>query len=122
MKLFRALKKWNILMPVEYKKSSMYELVMNDDTYHKDHWCVKILEGELEGLVYQYDTVAFNEDESGQGYLDFNILMVENPKEKDFTSAPATVILGNILCEIVEDNLRESTDGDGNSNTETPAE
>lgn len=103
--------------------SVKYDLVMREDTYHKEHWCVQILEGELEGLVFQYDTIKFNEDEDGVGYLDFNILTVENSNEYDLTSEFTTSILGDILCEIVEENLRErETNVNGNSNTEAPAE
>jgi len=103
--------------------SVKYDLVMREETYHNEHWCIEILEGELEGFVYQYDTVKFHEDEEGAGFLDFNILTVENPNEYDLTSESTTSILGDVLCEIVEENLRESVEnGNGNINTEAPAE
>jgi len=100
-----------------------YELITHDNGYHKDHWSLKILDGELEGLIYQYDTISFNEDDDGQGFLNFNILTIDNPNEYDLTSSEVTEILGNVLVEIVNEQMtRESENGDGNSNTEAPAE
>lgn len=84
-----------------------YELVAHDKGFHEDHWCVKMLDGELEGLAYQYDTVTFNEDEDGQGVLDFNILAVENPSDYDLTAKPVTELLGNVLVDIIEAQLAD---------------
>ena len=47
------------------------------NAYHSDHWAIEVLEGELEGFVFQYDTVKFRE-EDGQGILDFEVLDVQN--------------------------------------------
>jgi len=84
-----------------------YELFDHDEGFHDKHWCLKILDGELEGLVYQYDTVAFNEDKDGQGVLDFNILTVENPSDYDLTAETVTTLLGNILVDIIEEQLAD---------------
>lgn len=83
-----------------------YELVWNPKGFHDDHWCVKISDGELEGLAYQYDTVKFEEYE-GQGVLDFNILAVENPSEYDLTGKSVTDLLGSILVDIIEAQLAD---------------
>jgi hypothetical protein len=100
-----------------------YELVTDDRGYHKDHWSLKILDGELEGLAYQYDTISFNEDEEGQVFLNFNILTIDNPNECDLTSSRVTDILGQVLVELVTEHMnKESENGDGNSNTEAPTE
>ena len=100
-----------------------YELITHDGGYHKDHWSLKILDGELEGLIYQYDTISFNEDDNGQGFLNFNILTIDNPNEYDLTSGEVTDILGQVLVELVTEQMnKESENGDGNSNTEAPTE
>ena len=99
-----------------------YKLVESEgEGYHSDHWAIQILEGECEGLTYQYDTVQFNEVD-GQGVLDFQTISIENPKENDLTSESVVGIMGDILIDIIETQLREIENGDGNTDTEAPAE
>jgi len=102
-------------MPVKYK------LVERDEAYHSDHWAIEVLEGELEGFVFQYDTVKFRE-EDGQGILDFEVLDVKNGEKVDVNNETTSNILGGILVDIIEQNMREMENGDGNTDTETPAE
>jgi hypothetical protein len=103
-------------MPVKY------DLVMDEEAYHDEHWSIKILEGDLEGVVFQYDTVKFREEEGADGaVLDFDILYIEG-EEKAAAHDGADQIFGDILVGIIEENLREmAKDGNGNSNTEAPA-
>jgi hypothetical protein len=101
-------------MPVKY------DLVQHDDAFHDDHWAIKILEGDLEGVVYQYDTVTFREDDDGVGFLDFDVLWIEGEEIAAFRDYEK--ITGEILAGIIEENVREMTDGDRDTNTETPAE
>ena len=102
-------------MPVKY------DLVMDEEAYHDEHWSIKILEGDLEGVVFQYDTVKFRE-EDGQGILDFEVLDVQNGEKVDVNNEATSNILGGILVDIIEQNMREMANGDGNTDTETPAE
>lgn len=98
-----------------------YKLVESEgEGYHSDHWAIQILEGECEGLTYQYDTVQFNEVD-GQGVLDFQTISIENPKENDLTSESVVGIMGDILIDIIETQLRESKD-EGAIDTEASAE
>ena len=97
-----------------------YDLVEHSDAYHDKHWAIKILEGKLEGAIYQYDTVKFRE-EDGQGILDFEILKVENCEEIDLDDQETSDVLGGILVNIIEENLREIGNGDGNTDTEASA-
>jgi hypothetical protein len=98
-----------------------YELVEAKSGYHEDHWAIKLLEGDYEGVTYQYDTVAF-EEENGQTILKFNTITVENPNEKDLTSESFKDTIGDILVEIIEEQLREENNGNGKSDTEEPTE
>lgn len=104
-------------MPVKYK------LVETDgEAFHSDHWAIEILEGECEGLTYQYDTVQFNE-EGDQAVLDFHTITIDNPKENDLTSDNVIGIMGDILVDIIETQLREMKEnGDGTTDTETSTE
>ncbi len=102
-------------MPVKY------ELVTNDDAYHDDHWAIKIMEGDLEGVVFQYDTIKFRE-EDGQGILDFEVLNVEKGEMVDTNDSATSDILGGILVDIIEQQMREmDNNGDGNTDTEASA-
>ena len=65
-----------------------------------NQFAVEILEGELEGLTYQYDSVKINEDGAEVG-LDYNILDVTG-EEVDCDE-----ILGDILVDIIETKLKE---------------
>lgn len=106
-------------MPVKY------ELVAADgEGFHPDHWAIKVLEGECEGLVFQYDTVQFHEnDNDGNAELEFHTINIENPKENDLTSESVVGIMGDILVDIIETQLREMRDnGDGTTDTETSTE
>ena len=75
-------------------------------------FAVEILEGELEGLTYQYDSVKINEDGAEVG-LDYNILDVTGEEvdgdvlELDLFSESNEEILGDILVDIIETKLKE---------------
>ena len=77
-----------------------------------DQFAVEILEGELEGLTYQYDSVKINEDGAEVG-LDYNILDVTGEEvdgdvlELDLYSESNEEILGDILVDIIETKLKE---------------
>lgn len=99
-----------------------YELVEHDNTFHDNHWAIRLDEGEYEGVVYQYDTVSFNEDD-GEMILSFNTITLDNPNEKDLTTDEFETILGDILTNIIEEQLEQMEDGDdGTGGTETPTE
>ena len=77
-----------------------------------NQFAVEILEGELEGLTYQYDSVKINEDGAEVG-LDYNILDVTGEEvdgdvlELDLFSESSEEILGDILVDIIETKLKE---------------
>ena len=77
-----------------------------------NQFAVEILEGELEGLTYQYDSVKINEDGAEVG-LDYNILDVTGEEvdcdvlELDLYSESNKEILGDILVDIIETKLKE---------------
>lgn len=80
------------------------------------------MEGELEGVAFQYDTVKFREEDSGDVVLDFDVLYVENGERLDPSEESTSKVLGDILVDIIETNLREMDDGNGNIDTEASAE
>lgn len=86
-----------------------YELVDNKKAFHDDHWCVKITEGDYEGLVYQYDVVRIDDevDDNGAAQLTFNTITIDNPNNVDLTQENDKGILGGILVEIISQQLEE---------------
>ena len=99
-----------------------YELIEHENSFHENHWAVKINEGEYEGVAYQYDTVSINEEE-GDVVLSFNTITLANPNELDLKSDKFESIIGDILVGIIEEQLEQMTDGeDGTGSTETPTE
>jgi hypothetical protein len=105
-------------------KITKYELIEHPKGFHDKHWCVKLVEGEYSGVVYQYDTVKFEEDGSDV-MLVFNTITIENPKKQDLTSEEFKSIIGPILTELVEEYLKraeEQNEQNGTGDTETPTE
>lgn len=99
-----------------------YDLIVHENEFHKDHWAIKIQEGEYEGVVYQYDTVSINED-VGDVVLTFNTVTLDNPNELDLTNSEFESIIGAILTEIIEEQMEQMNDGEnGTGDTEASAE
>jgi len=103
-------------MPVKY------ELVEHDNSFHENHWAVRLEEGEYSGVVYQYDTVSVNEEE-GEVVLSFNTITLDNPEDKDLKTDEFEGIIGDILTSIIQEQLEQIVDGeDGTGDTQAPAE
>ena len=106
-----------------------YELVEHDNNFHENHWAIRLLEGDYQNVVYQYDTVSISEpDESGQMSLNFNIVTIENPDNYDLTETDFKNTIGDILVKLIEENSENTIDGDelngedGTGSTEASAE
>lgn len=100
-----------------------FDLVESKKAFHDGHWCIRILDGEYEGLVYQYDTVRIEEDDEG-AVLHFNTITVENPNNADLTEENDKHILGGILTAIIEEELNQldkEQDENGTPDTEESA-
>lgn len=99
-----------------------FDLIEHDNSFHENHWAVKIAEGDYEGVVYQYDTVSINEEE-GDVVLSFNTITLDNPKELDLTTDEFESTIGDILTSVIEEQLEQLNDGkDGTGDTEASAE
>lgn len=99
-----------------------YSLIEHENSFHANHWALKIEEGDYEGVAFQYDTVSFNE-EDGDVVLSFNTITLDNPNQADLTSEEFESIVGNILVEIIEEQLENAENGeDGTGGVEASAE
>ena len=98
-----------------------FEVVEHPNSFHDDHWCIKILDGEYAGLVYQYDVVKIGEelDEEGSATLTFNTITVDNPNNCDLTEENDKGILGGILVNIIQEQLEAQANENGTPDTQT---
>lgn len=88
--------------------------------FHEDHWAIQILEGELEGLIFQYDTVKITENENGEegATLEFNTIYLSEV-DNNLTDEEKKNILGDILVDILKEQIENA---DGTPDTEQPTE
>jgi hypothetical protein len=95
-----------------------YELVESKNAFHNDHWCVKIMDGDFAGLVYQYDVIRIGEqtNDEGETEISFNTITVENPNNVDLTEEVEKGIMGEILIDIMTKQM-EAIDENGTPNT-----
>lgn len=97
-----------------------YDLVEHKNSFHDDHWAVKILEGDYEGLVYQYDVVKFNETEDGnETELTFSTITLDNPNNVDLTLENDKGIMGAVLTDIITKQLEQMSEN-GTPDSEEP--
>jgi len=75
-----------------------------------DYSCVKLLEGEYEDIIYKYNNVKFEEvNNNGQVPLQFTYDVFLNPNSKDVDSEEFKNYIGDILVELVDQQLKDGT-------------
>jgi|SRR6056300_1386484 hypothetical protein len=76
-----------------------------------DFSCIKLLEGDYEGIIYKYNNIKFSETENevGQIPLKFTYDIMVNPNKKDIESNDFRNYIGDILIECVEEQLENGT-------------
>ena len=98
-----------------------YDLVEHKNSFHDDHWAVKVLDGDYEGLVYQYDVVKFNETEDGkETELTFSTITLDNPNNVDLTLENDKGIMGAVLTDIITKQLERMDSENGTPDSEEP--
>jgi len=99
-------------MPVKYTLTDV-----KDKGFHEDHWGIEILEGTLEGYIFQYDSVRVEETEDGGGAtLHFNTITV-NDVPNNLTDDDKRNIIGDILVDIIQEQIEHENRA---SDTEQP--
>lgn len=108
----------------EGTKMIQYEIIEHPKALHEEHWCIKILEGEYEGVVYQYDTInmKIEETEDDEAVIKFEYIKVDNPNDLDLDSNEFVTIIGDILTEFLQRYLEETDEQHRTSGVETPIE
>ena len=76
-----------------------------------DFSCIKLLEGQYEGIIYKYDQVKFSTTENADGQipLKFTYDIMDNPNKEDVKSEDFRNYIGDILVECVEEQLKNGT-------------
>ena len=73
-----------------------------------DFSCIKIMDGQYEGIIYKYNNVKFSSTENANGEipLKFTYDVMTNPNNEDVKSNDFRNYIGDILVECVEDQLK----------------
>ena len=73
-----------------------------------DFSCLKILDGQYEGIIYKYNEVKFSqtENENGEIPLKFTYDVMTNPNDEDVKSEDFRNYIGDILVECVDEQLQ----------------
>ena len=72
--------------------------------------CIRIRNGRYKGLVIHYGRVAMPILDDGRAKLEFHFTVVDNPKGLDTDEKMLHKLLGDILVELLDEEL--SRDGD----------
>ena len=76
-----------------------------------DFSCIKIMDGQYEGIIYKYNNVKFSSTENADGQipLKFTYDIMANPNKEDVKSDDFRNYIGDILVECVEEQLKNGT-------------
>ncbi len=74
-----------------------------------DFSCIKILDGQYEGIIYKYNNVKFSQTENADGQipLKFTYDIMVNPNKENIKSDDFRNYIGDILVEVMEEQLKE---------------
>jgi len=93
---------------VQTKKSRRYAFAQKEG---EDHTCIKLTEGQYEGIIYKYGKVGIppkaKEDTEGRLPLTFDYTVVKNPKDLDILDNQEFIdYIGDILVELLDEQLK----------------
>ena len=93
---------------VQTKKSRRYAFAQKEG---EDHTCIKLTEGQYEGIIYKYGKVGIppkvKEDAEGRLPLTFDYTVVKNPKDLDILDNQEFInYIGDILVELLDEQLK----------------
>ena len=96
---------------VQTKKSRRYAFAQKEG---EDHTCIKLTEGQYEGIIYKYGKVGIppkaTEDTEGRLPLTFDYTVVKNPKDLDILDNQEFIdYIGDILVELLDEQLKNGT-------------
>jgi hypothetical protein len=90
------------------KNKKKYAYVQKDGD---DFSCIKLLEGKYKGIIYKYGKVGFAKEENPDGTLPmkFDYDIIFNPHETNIDKQDFIDYIGDILIEIMENQVNNGT-------------
>ena len=91
--------------PTDQTKNKRYAFAQRQGD---DFSCIKILDGQYEGIIYKYNHVKFSQTENADGELPlkFTYDIMTNPNKEDINSTEFRIYIGDILIEVMEEQLK----------------
>ena len=92
--------------PTDQTKNKRYAFAQRQGD---DFSCIKILEGKYEGIIYKYNNVKLSQTENADGELPlkFTYDIMANPNKEDIKSTDFRNYIGDILVEVMEEQLKD---------------
>ena len=91
--------------PTDQTKNKRYAFAQRQGD---DFSCIKILDGQYEGIIYKYNQVKISETENAdcQLPLKFTYDIMANPNKEDIKSTDFRNYIGDMLVEVMEEQLK----------------
>ena len=91
--------------PTDQTKNKRYAFAQRQGD---DFSCIKILDGQYEGIIYKYNQVKISQTENADGQLPlkFTYDIMANPNKEDIKSTDFRNYIGDILVEVMEEQLK----------------
>ena len=91
--------------PTDQTKNKRYAFAQRQGD---DFSCIKIMDGQFEGVIYKYNNVKLSQTENAEGELPlkFTYDIMANPTNEDINSTDFRNYIGDILVEVMEEQLK----------------
>ena len=91
--------------PTDQTKNKRYAFAQRQGD---DFSCIKIMDGQFEGITYKYNNVKLSQTENADGELPlkFTYDIMANPNKEDIKSTDFRNYIGDILVEVMEEQLK----------------
>ena len=92
--------------PTDQTKNKRYAFAQRQGD---DFSCIKIMDGQYEGIIYKYNNVKLSQTENADGELPlkFTYDIMANPNKEDIKSTDFRNYIGDILVEVMEEQLKD---------------
>ena len=92
--------------PTDQTKNKRYAFAQRQGD---DFSCIKIMDGQYEGIIYKYNNVKLSQTENADGELPlkFTYDIMANPNNEDIKSTDFRNYIGDILVEVMEEQLKD---------------
>ena len=92
--------------PTDQTKNKRYAFAQRQGD---DFSCIKIMDGQFEGIIYKYNNVKISQTENADGQLPlkFTYDIMANPNKEDVKSDDFRNYIGDILVEVMEEQLKD---------------